>query len=135
MRITHEQDYAFRIVVFFTNNDNELSSAQIVSNNINVPLRFTLKILRKLNLAGITTAKRGATGGYMLKKDPSKINLYDVYLAISGPIELNGCTGVDRDCTLNVMNTCEVRKILESVQDDLINRFKSVTFDKVKSKN
>lgn len=133
MRITQELDYAYRIIVFFTNNNNVLTSAPNISEAMNIPLRFTLKILRKLNLAGLTTAQRGATGGYLLNRDISEISLYDVMLAISGPVELNTCLSIENICTLHVQNTCGVRAVFDEVQRDIIDRLSGTTFQDIKN--
>ena len=48
------------------------STRTAFQKKIGVTLRFTLKILRKLLLAGIVRSFKGANGGYMLAKPPLK---------------------------------------------------------------
>ena len=91
MRITQETDYAFRIVSYLAANDGKVVGAPQIAESEGVTKRFTLRILRKLNLAGITDAKRGSKGGYFLKKAKEEITLYDILVAVDGPIVINRC--------------------------------------------
>lgn len=58
MTITREADYALRIV-FALSEENAKIDANSLSEKIGVTLRFTLKILRKLLLAGIVLFLQG----------------------------------------------------------------------------
>lgn len=128
MRLTQEIDYAFRIVSFLAKNEERVIGAPVISDKLKVPERFTLRILRKLNLAGITQAKRGARGGYFLKKEKEDINLYDIILAVSGPIEINRCLQEDDPyCSRNSregIKHCKFHQKLTDIQDNIIQEFK-----------
>ena len=97
MNITLEADYALRIVYVFSC-QNVKTDAPTLSERIGVSLRFTLKILRKLLLAGIVRSYKGKSGGYMLAKEPKEISMYDVITAIEGEIPVNRCTCKDYEC-------------------------------------
>lgn len=133
MRITQEVDYAFRIVAHLASNEGKVVGAPTIARKEQVPERFTLRILRKLNLAGITSAKRGAHGGYMLKKDKEDISLYDVILAIDGPIYINRCLReTDSFCSKNSrdeMGHCKFHCKLAAVQTNVVKMFKESTID------
>ncbi|MCD1146828.1 Rrf2 family transcriptional regulator [Peptoniphilus sp. KCTC 25270] len=128
MRLTQEIDYSFRIVSFLAQNEDKVLGAPLISEKLKVPERFTLRILRKLNLAGITGAKRGAYGGYYLKEAKENINLYDIILAVNGPIEINRCLhSEDPFCSRNQpeqYGSCRFHTKLEGLQDTIINAFK-----------
>lgn len=129
MRLTREVDYAFRIAGNLARADVDVVPASQISDEEEIPLRFTLRILRKLNLAGITEAKRGATGGYRLCKDPKDISLYDVVTAIDGPVVINRCLdGKNPYCTKNKcadsMGHCKFHVKLGSLQSTIIKNLK-----------
>lgn len=129
MRITREVDYAFRIVGNLSRSGAQVVPASQISDEEEIPLRFTLRILRKLNLAGITEAKRGATGGYKLCKDPKDVSLYDVVTAIDGPIVINRCLdGQSPYCTKNkcvdAMGHCKFHVKLSNLQSTIIKDLK-----------
>ena len=134
MRITREVDYALRIVGNLARSDEDVVPASLISEEEQVPLRFTLRILRKLNLAGITEAKRGAAGGYRLCRDPKDINLYQVVTAIDGPIVINRCLdGQDPYCTkiecVDAMGHCKFHVKLGELQSSIIKNLKDSTLN------
>lgn len=128
MRITQEVDYAFRICAHLANKEGEVVGAPDIAKAECIPERFTLRILRKLNLAGITDAKRGAYGGYYLKKSKYDINLYDIIVAVDGPIEVNRCLREDEQhCSKNSpdqVSRCRFHNKLAYIQGTIINMFK-----------
>ncbi|MGO1581372.1 MAG: RrF2 family transcriptional regulator [Peptoniphilaceae bacterium] len=136
MRITQELDYAFRICGYLAQNEGNVLGAPKIAKDRAIPERFTLRILRKLNLAGITQAKRGSQGGYTLKKPKENINLYDIVVAIDGPITINKCLArEDSFCSFNgddpiKRQSCKFHCKFNEIQRNIINMFKNETLDK-----
>ena len=89
MRITHEADYAVRIVYVLMQSKESTVAASKLAGGSGVTLRFTLKILRKLAASGIVTAQKGANGGYALAMDPADVSLGLIIESIDGPFEHN----------------------------------------------
>ncbi|RVU54101.1 RrF2 family transcriptional regulator [Anaerosphaera multitolerans] len=135
MRITREIDYAFRICAYLASREGEVTGAPKIAKQQAISERFTLRILRKLNLAGITEAKRGATGGYLLKKPKETISLYDIIVAVDGPITVNNCLDEEGpDCTLfgsnpAAYNYCKFHMKLLDINNALIEMFSGATLD------
>lgn len=133
MRITQETDYAFRIVSYLAANEGKVVGAPQIAESEGVTKRFTLRILRKLNLAGITDAKRGSKGGYFLKKPKEETTLYDIIVAVDGPIEINRCLQEeDSFCSKHpdgYKRSCKFHRSLAGMQSDIIKMFKSQTID------
>ncbi|NRZ85039.1 Rrf2 family protein [Clostridium beijerinckii] len=92
MNINQESDYAFRIILMLSKEglDNKLD-AKSLSEKGNIPLRFLLKLTRKLTQAGILKSYRGVNGGYAITREPKDITLKDVVEAIQGPIIVTRC--------------------------------------------
>jgi Rrf2 family protein len=90
MKITMEADYAIRIVYCLVRSGEKLEARNIASQ-MNVTLRFTLKILRKLGIAGIIKSYKGVNGGYELNMPPEKITLLKVIEAVDGDVQINRC--------------------------------------------
>lgn len=136
MRITQETDYAFRICSHLARNENQVVGAPIIAKEEAIPERFTLRILRKLNIAGITKSKRGATGGYLLNRPKEEISLYDIIVAIDGPIIVNKC--LDKDdpyCSKHTAKncrypSCRIHRRLVDIQSTIIEMFKDSKLDK-----
>lgn len=135
MRITKETDYAFRICGYLAQYEGQVVGAPKIAQERSIPERFTLRILRKLNIAGITTAKRGVTGGYMLNKPKEEVSLYDIVQAIDGPIVVNRCLdSEDPYCSyissgVKNYDNCKFHVALEEVQNSIISILKNKTLE------
>jgi Rrf2 family protein len=129
MRITQEGDYALRVVLYFCKlGTGERIEAREISKNENIPLRFLLKLLRKLTIAGILKSYRGINGGYSAQKMPEEISLKEVVEAIEGPTYVNRCLYDNAYCNLNRSSTCEIHHVLHKIQESLIDNLNSINF-------
>lgn len=137
MKITQEVDYALRVVLYLSKRGyEEKVEARIISERENIPLRFLLKLLRKLIQVEIIKSYRGVNGGYALNKLPEEITLRDIVEAIDGPICVNRCILEPSACNLNRTSKCEVHKALGRVQKVLISELEAINFkDLVEGKN
>lgn len=129
MRITQEVDYALRVVLYLSKlGYGEKVEARVISENENIPLRFLLKLLRKLTQAYVIKSYRGVNGGYALNKLPEDITLREVVEAIDGPIYVNRCQEDPTSCNLNRTDKCEVHRALGKVQSKIISELEGITF-------
>lgn len=118
MRITQEADYALRIILFLSGSDN-IASAKIICENVNVPLRFTLKILNKLVAGNLARSFKGVKGGYKLKRPAADISLLDVIEAIDGKIAINRCLEYGSCPNPDAQRLCRIRSELSRINDIL----------------
>jgi Rrf2 family protein len=49
------------------------------------------KVLQGLHRAGLVESVRGPRGGFRLARDPREITLLEIYEAVEGPVETEGC--------------------------------------------
>lgn len=135
LRITLEADYAVRIIDYLVYQEKR-QDARSISEKINVTLRFTLKILRKLVQAKLVRSYKGVTGGYELLKDPSEINLKIVIEAVDGPILINRCLVQDASCTRTENKSeCYYHNAYAEVSEIVCEKLEKITFDKSKASN
>lgn len=129
MRITVESGCAIRTILFLSlRGVGTKTGAKVISENENIPIRFTLKILRKLKIAGLVCSYRGQSGGYALLREPKDISLKEVIEVIDGPIVMNKCLGITGSCDLKRDNICPIHFYLASVQQDVSDRLESINF-------
>ncbi|OKP96229.1 Rrf2 family transcriptional regulator [Paenibacillus sp. P46E] len=57
-------------------------STKVISEQLNIPVPTTVKVIRSLNNAKLTIAKEGAKGGILLARPLSEITILDVFLAV-----------------------------------------------------
>ncbi|MDT8717186.1 Rrf2 family transcriptional regulator [Clostridium sp. 19966] len=129
MKITQEADYALRVVLYLSKlgYDNKMDAATIAEHE-GLPLRFLLKLLRKLITADIIKSYRGVNGGYALNKLPEDITFKDVIQAIDGPICVNRCIYDPSYCNVHRSNKCEIHNALSQVQIDLLAQLGKINF-------
>ena len=124
MRITNEADYALRIMAALASGEKSLD-AKSISEQSNIPYRFTLKILRKIVSAGYLRSRRGVNGGYELAVPASEITLKDIIEVIDGDIAINRCLGSDR-CPNSP--ECKVREHMANISEMIAEELSKVTF-------
>lgn len=132
MGITQECDYALRVVLFLSEKGiDEKVEAKNLSENLNIPFRFLLKLLRKLTIAGILISYRGVGGGYSLAKKPYEISMKDVIEVIDGPIYVNRCLYDSTYCSLNRSSTCNIHQVLDNIQKQLDTDLQKISFQNI----
>lgn len=130
MKLTHEIDYAFRVINCLIEEPNRIIGANEISEQMHIPLRFLLKILRKLNAAKITNSKRGVNGGYHLYDVTKPITYLEVVEAIQGPIVINRCMNDEFSCENNKNGrTCNVHAGLARVQKSVKEALEKEVFE------
>lgn len=134
MNINQESDYAFRIVLMLSKEglDNKLD-AKSLSEKGNIPLRFLLKLTRKLTQTGIVKSYRGVNGGYSIARDPKNITMKDVVEAIQGPIIVTRCVYDTKACSANKSGHCSIHKALCNIQSRMVAELERVSFDELKN--
>lgn len=131
MRITSEADYAIRIVASMAT-INIKTDAAALSEQTGISQRFTLKILRKLMLAGVVASVKGVNGGYYLNKNPSEISVLEVIVAVSGPIAINKCMEHEFECSrpdINKSSECKIHRFFSELNNDIKSILSKKTFD------
>ena len=135
MRITHESDYALRILTVMAEY-GDIRDAKTISADTSVTLRFTLKILHKLVVADLVESYKGVRGGYKLKKAPEVISLKDVIELIDGPIAIARCVDTAEECSLNCDKTsCVYHHIFDTISIDLAKKLSKISILDVINKN
>ncbi|UFH55169.1 Rrf2 family transcriptional regulator [Spirosoma sp. KNUC1025] len=101
-----------------------------ISAKENIPKKFLEAILLELRNHGILQSQKGKGGGYLLRVDPSRVNLAQVLRVIDGPIAPTPCVSFNfyvkcDDCDDEV--TCALRPIMEQVRDANLSVYENTT--------
>lgn len=126
MYITQEADYAVRIVHCLAKNGGR-RDARTISEEVNVTLRFSLKILGKLSAAGIVNSFKGNRGGYELARPAAEITLKDVLQAVEGPYAMSRCLN-EGECNRGVYSQCAAQKAFSRISDSINAQLAAVDF-------
>jgi Rrf2 family protein len=128
MQITRQADYAVRAVLYLAKlgSENRAATSQIAQEQ-EIPPSFLAKIVSQLSVAGLLQTSRGARGGVSLSRSPAEISLLEIVEAIDGPILLNECVAWTGACSHD--KDCPIQAIWCDVQQDLVQRLRTTTFD------
>ena len=127
MQFTMTTDYALRIVTYLSQKGDVVTTSQL-SNELQIPMNYIPKIIKNLKNKKIIYAIEGVKGGYRLTKKPISITLLDVILATERTMSFNKCLETNGTCSKNCQDSCAIRKILESLQNDMTHQLEKVTF-------
>jgi len=129
LRITSETDYALRMILLLSKENKKLD-AKTISEEMNVPLRFALKILRNLSAAGLVRSIKGAGGGYILVREPSEISLKNVIEATEGEISLNRCLQDFTQCDrVENKESCCIHRHFVRINEIIAEELDKIKFD------
>lgn len=141
MHITLETDYAIRIVDRLAKNklaakvcDTPMRlDAKTIAENTEVPLRFALKILRKLVSGDIVKSYKGIYGGYELNRELEDLSLYDIVELVEGTYRFSRCVSDDYTCSCNKEDElpCTYQRVFSEISDEVCKLLKKQTFDKL----
>ena len=125
--MTLEADYAVRIVEYLTRHPGRWD-ARTISEAMDVPLRFCLKILRGLVAQGMVCSFKGAKGGYSLSRPAGEITLREVIESVEGEYMLSRCQKEEYSFG---RAHCKLHKIYEKISEDVRRELDSYTFQMI----
>ena len=102
--------------------------ARTISEAMDVPLRFCLKILRGLVAQGMVCSFKGAKGGYSLSRPAGEITLREVIESVEGEYMLSRCQKEEYSCG---RAHCKLHKIYEKISEDVRRELDSYTFQMI----
>jgi len=110
------------------NGDSSASAAEIACE-YDISPQLMAKVLQRLARRGLVKARHGATGGYMLARDPEAITALEVIQAIDGPQSITGCVTHNGECTAAAK--CTVREPLQRVNDTIMQALGAMTISQM----
>lgn len=129
VQLNQATDYAFRVVLYLSGLPfGEVARGIVIAERQNIPPRFLQKIMRMLAAASLVKSYRGVVGGFALAKRPEEITLYDVIVAVEGPLGIHRCLADRSICNRHCEHECPVHQALAVIQDNLATNLSSVTF-------
>ena len=130
MLLTKECDYGIRIMRALS--DGEKKTVQAICDMEHIPHKYSYKILKKLQKAGLVQNKLGPDGGYTRIKPLDSFSIYDIVHAIDERLFVFECLRNKKECPHNTMgHSCKVHKELDRLQTILINEMKAKTFGEI----
>jgi Rrf2 family protein len=121
--ISTTAEYALRAAVFLAGKQPEFTGRREIADATMVPHDYLLKVLNGLDAAGIIESRRGPGGGYRLAKNPGKIPVLDVVLAVDEIPRIKKCPlGIAGHIEL-----CPLHKLLDEASRRVEEAFQQTT--------
>jgi len=117
----------------------EIVSAEEIANELKIPKEFISKILQELTSSGIVSSKKGKMGGFSLAKNPDKIHLLDIVLAIDGSEIFSKCVlgfphcSSETPCPMHNSWSQLIDETFKMLNDETIDRYKNKVLRKIES--
>ncbi len=98
---------------------------RMIAERQNISVKYLEQLMAILKSAGFVRSIRGARGGYLLAKPPSKININELFRALEGPVVTVECVENESYCAK--VADCIVRVLWVQVQEAIQSTLQSVT--------
>lgn len=87
MKVSKRATYGIMAAVDLAINAKEFPvQARAIARRQGIPIRFLEQVLHALKHADLIESHRGAQGGYLLSREPSRISLADILETLEGPL-------------------------------------------------
>lgn len=136
LTLTRKTDYALVALSHLAHRRAEASgpvSARQIAESYHLPLPLLMNILKELAQAKLVTSTRGATGGYELAVEPTRVSLLEIINATEGPVKLTACCDglpiVGQGC--EVADGCPIQGSIQKLHKRLVGFFEGVTLDEL----
>jgi len=122
--------YGLRALVAIARNKDEGFVPLIdISAEEHISRKYLENIFKLLKKGNIVVGNRGPEGGYILKRSPEKITVYDVVKALEGPIVPSKCISDPRQC--GNTRECGTRDFWVEFQENIENYLRSKTLTQI----
>jgi Rrf2 family protein len=129
-RLSKKADYGLIAVKHLAmHRGQHACSATEIAEEYGISTMLMAKVLQKLARQRIVSAKHGASGGYLLAKEPGEITALDVISAIDGPLLITSCVTSHGNC--GASEKCSVREPLRRVNESILSVLNSVTISQL----
>ncbi len=126
LQLTNQVDYAIRAMTYLAGSEQgQWIPSSLIAEEMQISRMFLSRINMYLGRAGLLSSQRGAKGGVMLARDAADISIYDVIVAVDGPIMVNRCLETPEHDTFK-FNT-QLNNYWQSVQVELEQKLKNTS--------
>lgn len=128
IKLSRLTDYSIVLLTQMALDGKSVHAASTLAEKTFLPLPTVSKVLKQLTKAGIISAQRGASGGYALACEPTKITVATLIEAMDGPIAITECAGSNiEDVNCAVKTTCPAHNSWGKINEAIRAALQSVT--------
>jgi len=125
MKLTTKGRYAVTAMIDLSLNDNEGPVSLLeISERQSISLSYLEQLFSKLRKEGLVNSMRGPGGGYSLSREPERIAISSIILAVDENLDVTSCGNAAAGC-----NEDNKRCLTHNLWMDLSNRIQSFLDD------
>ena len=110
-------------------NGKEPINLKDIAANQEISIKYLESIFKLLKDNKIIKSTRGPGGGYQLVDDPAELNIYNIFVALDGPLTTIDCVSDVEVC--NRTENCRTRLFWEELQNHITGFLKSKTLQDI----
>jgi Rrf2 family iron-sulfur cluster assembly transcriptional regulator len=127
MSILAEQELRTSNNVQRTTSDDVYVSLKDVAKDMGLSVKFLEEIAAALKKAKLVEGRKGPGGGYKLERSSKEISVYEILVALEGPISAMSCDGA----FCPVAEKCSSKALWGFLHKDLIKSLKKTTLKQI----
>jgi Rrf2 family cysteine metabolism transcriptional repressor len=132
MKISTRTEYGIRVLITLAREtDGKCLSLAEIARREKLPHAYLEQLVGDLRRAGLVTATRGHSGGYVLGRDADTIAMTEAIRALEGPLLEMPCAGVDNLEACDRPQPCSVHDVFTRVYDSLAGTLGAMTLAEV----
>lgn len=130
MQISKKTQYGLRAMVFLSKNfgSQKYHSLKEISSFEGIPFDFLEKILSDLEKKKLIVSRKGSCGGYMLAKNPRRINIGQITEVLEKTVKPVDCLLCSR------IKKCASRNVWKKIENSINKTLKSIKLSDLMSK-
>jgi Rrf2 family transcriptional regulator, nitric oxide-sensitive transcriptional repressor len=123
MQLTRLTDYGLRVLLYVARQHDRLCTMREIAIYHRVSLEHLRKVVHKLAILGYLKTSQGRNGGIVLGRDPAKIRIGDVVVALEQDLTIVDCQALN--CVLQP--GCSLKSALDRGKHAFISTLNEVT--------
>ena len=130
LKFNRRTEYALLALRFLSAPDRGVVSVHAVAEHYAIPEPLLAKVLQQLKRGGLTTATKGAAGGYTLTRQLDKVPLMEVLDLFDESTHLVSCLEQENGCDCHLHPACDIRDGMMSLNELMTAQLRQLSVEK-----
>ncbi len=126
-KVSTKSQYGLRAMVYLAGHKKELCPLKEISKREGLSFDYLEKIISKLKRAGLVKSKKGSQGGYFLAKNPQRIKVKEIIIALEGKGGLVKCIAKEKSYYCPLEKKCLTKSFWQKIQSSIEKTLNSIT--------
>lgn len=130
MLLNQTQKYALNITYYLAKHKENIISASLLNQKLQIPYKYLTQILTQLSKAKLLSVYKGKMGGFKFELEEQSVSLFQIVNAI-GELNHNQCILNSSKC--NCSNPCFLHSKWEGIRGEIMDFLKKTSLSDLSS--